>query len=257
MTGEGQLPRSYAEFGPLAPHLRYVERASRKLARSTFYGMARWQGRLERKQGFLGRIVDIGAELFAMSAVCMRAQMDAAAAAGGPRQDRRRAGRRLLRAGQAAVRRAVRPALDEHRQRGRRAGPAGHVRPVHLAGAGIVDPSIPGPLGGPGRARAVQARQRPPALGRRPGTRTSRGAVATRDVRPARGREQACSVISRFTFAAGAWSPCGGSGEPGESASSWATASRSASRSASSVTTAPRARAPGAPRPASSPRPPG
>jgi hypothetical protein len=62
----------------LAPHLRYVERASRKLARSTFYAMARWQGRLERKQGFLGRIVDIGAELFAMSAVCVRAQMDLA-----------------------------------------------------------------------------------------------------------------------------------------------------------------------------------
>jgi hypothetical protein len=53
-----------------------VERASRKLARSTFYAMARWQGRLERKQGFLGRIVDIGAELFAISATCVRAQMD-------------------------------------------------------------------------------------------------------------------------------------------------------------------------------------
>src|SRR5712691_11136928 len=77
MTGEGQRPRAYSEFGPLAAHLRYVERASRKLARVTFYGMGRWQGRLERKQGFLGRIVDIGAELFAMSAVCVRAQMDA------------------------------------------------------------------------------------------------------------------------------------------------------------------------------------
>ena len=59
-----------------------MERASRKLARATFYGMARWQGRLERKQGFLGRIVDIGAELFAMSAACVRAQMDATAGAG-------------------------------------------------------------------------------------------------------------------------------------------------------------------------------
>src|SRR5262250_1526491 len=77
MTGEGQKPRSFSEFGRLAPHLRYVERASRKLARSTFYGMARWQGRLERKQGFLGRIVDIGAELFAISAACVRAQLDA------------------------------------------------------------------------------------------------------------------------------------------------------------------------------------
>jgi hypothetical protein len=59
-----------------------VERASRKLARATFYGMGRWQGRLERKQGFLGRIVDIGAELFAISAVCVRAQMDAEVGAG-------------------------------------------------------------------------------------------------------------------------------------------------------------------------------
>jgi alkylation response protein AidB-like acyl-CoA dehydrogenase len=76
VTGQGQRPRSYSEFGPLAVHLRYAERASRKLARSTFYAMGRWQGRLERKQGFLGRIVDIGAELFAISAVCVRAQMD-------------------------------------------------------------------------------------------------------------------------------------------------------------------------------------
>ena len=52
-----------------------MERASRRLARSTFYGMARWQGRLERRQLFLGRIVDIGAELFAISAACVRTQM--------------------------------------------------------------------------------------------------------------------------------------------------------------------------------------
>jgi alkylation response protein AidB-like acyl-CoA dehydrogenase len=80
VAGEGQRPGGYREFGPLAAHLRYVERTSRRLARATFYGMSRWQGRLERKQGFLGRIVDIGAELFAMSATCVRAQMDAAAA---------------------------------------------------------------------------------------------------------------------------------------------------------------------------------
>src|SRR5262249_15301886 len=77
VTAQGQGPGSYGECGPLAAHLRYAERASRKLARSTFYAMGRWQGRLERKQGFLGRIVDIGAELFAISAVCVRAQMDA------------------------------------------------------------------------------------------------------------------------------------------------------------------------------------
>lgn len=72
--GEGQRPRAYAEFGSLAPHLRFVERCTRKLARNTFYGMARWQAKLEQKQGFLGRIVDIGAELFAMSATCVRAE---------------------------------------------------------------------------------------------------------------------------------------------------------------------------------------
>jgi alkylation response protein AidB-like acyl-CoA dehydrogenase len=73
-VGRGQVPTGYGEFGPLSAHLRYAERASRKLARSTFYAMSRWQGKLERKQGFLGRIVDIGAELFAMSAVCVRAR---------------------------------------------------------------------------------------------------------------------------------------------------------------------------------------
>ncbi|MCX4635878.1 acyl-CoA dehydrogenase [Streptomyces sp. RPA4-5] len=74
VAGPGQLPRTYQEFGTLAGHLRYVERTSRKLARSTFYAMSRWQGRMETKQGFLGRIVDIGAELFAMSAACVRAE---------------------------------------------------------------------------------------------------------------------------------------------------------------------------------------
>ncbi|MFI7010644.1 acyl-CoA dehydrogenase family protein [Streptomyces sp. NPDC050145] len=74
VAGPGQLPNAYAEFGDLATHLRYVERSARKLARSTFYAMSRWQGRMETKQGFLGRIVDIGAELFAMSAACVRAE---------------------------------------------------------------------------------------------------------------------------------------------------------------------------------------
>ncbi|AZM59762.1 MULTISPECIES: acyl-CoA dehydrogenase family protein [unclassified Streptomyces] len=78
VAGPGQLPGSYHEFKhgiDLSPHLRYVERTSRKLARSTFYAMSRWQGKMETKQGFLGRIVDIGAELFAMSAACVRAEL--------------------------------------------------------------------------------------------------------------------------------------------------------------------------------------
>lgn len=80
VAGPGQLPRSYGEFHPeghvdLSGHLRYVERGARKLARSTFYAMSRWQGKMETKQGFLGRVVDIGAELFAMSAACVRAEL--------------------------------------------------------------------------------------------------------------------------------------------------------------------------------------
>ncbi|MCL7426630.1 acyl-CoA dehydrogenase family protein [Streptomyces sp. YS415] len=77
VAGQGQLPYSYSEFKrevDLSAHLRHIERTSRKLARSTFYAMSRWQGRMESKQGFLARIVDIGAELFAMSAVCVRAE---------------------------------------------------------------------------------------------------------------------------------------------------------------------------------------
>jgi alkylation response protein AidB-like acyl-CoA dehydrogenase len=66
-VGQGTTPTSYSEFGDLAEHLRFAERNCRKLARSTFYGMSRWQGKLEKKQSFLGRIVDIGAELYAIS----------------------------------------------------------------------------------------------------------------------------------------------------------------------------------------------
>ena len=75
VTGRGHLPTAFSAFGDLAPHLRYVERTSRKLARSTFYGMARWREKLEYRQGFLGRLVDVAAELFAMSASCVRAEM--------------------------------------------------------------------------------------------------------------------------------------------------------------------------------------
>ena len=72
-VGEGQKPGAYEQFGDLAGHLRFVERNSRKLARSTFWGMSRWQAGLEKRQSFLGRIVDIGAELFAISSAVVYA----------------------------------------------------------------------------------------------------------------------------------------------------------------------------------------
>jgi alkylation response protein AidB-like acyl-CoA dehydrogenase len=74
--GRGQAPGSYGAYGELAEHMRYVERTSRKLARSTFYGMARWQANTEKHGAFLGRIVDIGAELFAIAAAVVYAQTE-------------------------------------------------------------------------------------------------------------------------------------------------------------------------------------
>jgi alkylation response protein AidB-like acyl-CoA dehydrogenase len=62
----------YGEYGPLAPHLRYIHRASKRLARQAFHGMLCYQAGLEKRQGFLFRWVDIAMELYAMAALCSR-----------------------------------------------------------------------------------------------------------------------------------------------------------------------------------------
>src|SRR5439155_26338884 len=100
-------PFRYRDSGRLARHLRFVERSCRKLARESFHGMVVYQAKMERKQGFLFRCVDIVMELFAMAAsVChaRRLRDDDHAEAGGAaaladlfcRQSRRRV-RRLFR----------------------------------------------------------------------------------------------------------------------------------------------------------------
>jgi alkylation response protein AidB-like acyl-CoA dehydrogenase len=71
--GWGHWPR-FAEFGKLAKHVRFVDRRSRKLSRSSFHGMALYQAGLQNKQAFLFRLVDIVNDLFAISAACARAQ---------------------------------------------------------------------------------------------------------------------------------------------------------------------------------------
>src|SRR5688500_13479643 len=65
----------YGEYGKLARRLRYIERTTRRLGRSIFHAMIRFGPKLERRQMVLLRAVDIGAELCAMSAACVRAHM--------------------------------------------------------------------------------------------------------------------------------------------------------------------------------------
>ena len=77
-VGRGQVPGTFNEFGKLSGHLRYAERHTRKLGRAIFHAMVRFGPKLERRQLVLFRAVDIGAELFAISAACVRARMLAA-----------------------------------------------------------------------------------------------------------------------------------------------------------------------------------
>jgi alkylation response protein AidB-like acyl-CoA dehydrogenase len=63
----------YSEFGPLATHMRFVSRSCRRLARTLFHCMVRFGPKLEKRQVVLGRLVEIGAELLAITAACSRA----------------------------------------------------------------------------------------------------------------------------------------------------------------------------------------
>jgi alkylation response protein AidB-like acyl-CoA dehydrogenase len=75
-------PRQFLPFtgsvmrvtGPLSRHIRYAARTSRRLARALFHAMLRNGPKLERQQLLLGRFVELGTELFAMTATCLRAE---------------------------------------------------------------------------------------------------------------------------------------------------------------------------------------
>ncbi|MDP6461694.1 MAG: acyl-CoA dehydrogenase family protein, partial [Gemmatimonadota bacterium] len=67
----GGVPRHIPH--ELCGHIRFVRRSAKRLARALFHAMATHAGGLERRQVLLGLFVDIGTELFAMSATVSRA----------------------------------------------------------------------------------------------------------------------------------------------------------------------------------------
>jgi alkylation response protein AidB-like acyl-CoA dehydrogenase len=64
---------AYSKYGDLARHIQFADRSSRRLARAIAQAMARYGPKLEHRQAVLFRIVDIGAELYAMCATCVKA----------------------------------------------------------------------------------------------------------------------------------------------------------------------------------------
>lgn len=64
------LNSSYQEMGTLAPHFKFIENTSHTLALKLFNAMVSYKQGLEKRQMLLGRLVEIGTELFAMAATC-------------------------------------------------------------------------------------------------------------------------------------------------------------------------------------------
>ncbi len=58
----------------LAGHLGEVSALSRKMARTLFHQMVKFGPKLEKRQVLLGRIADVGTDLFAIAATCIFAQ---------------------------------------------------------------------------------------------------------------------------------------------------------------------------------------
>lgn len=61
---------NYPELGPLEKHFKYIESTAHKMAGSIFHAMAKYQQKLEAKQLLLGRLMEIGTDLFVMAATC-------------------------------------------------------------------------------------------------------------------------------------------------------------------------------------------
>lgn len=66
----GLFTKRYNELGDLAKHFRYVESTSHKMTAKLFEAMAKYKQKLELKQMLLGRLMEIGTDLFAIAATC-------------------------------------------------------------------------------------------------------------------------------------------------------------------------------------------
>lgn len=60
--------KSYKDLGELGKHFHFIESNAHKLAKEIFSAMVKYKQGLERKQLHLARLMEIGTELFAMSA---------------------------------------------------------------------------------------------------------------------------------------------------------------------------------------------
>ncbi|GAB1511602.1 acyl-CoA dehydrogenase family protein [Actinophytocola sp. KF-1] len=67
-------PAALDDYGVLSGHLRFVERTCRDVAQHFAHGRSRWGEDLPQRQLFLGRLVDITAELYAMAVSCVYAR---------------------------------------------------------------------------------------------------------------------------------------------------------------------------------------
>lgn len=71
---QGLFSGSYKDMGKLERHYQFIEKKSHLLARTLFYYMARYRQKLESRQHILGRLMEIGTDLFVMAAACSYAQ---------------------------------------------------------------------------------------------------------------------------------------------------------------------------------------
>ncbi len=72
----GNIFPRFRSYGKLAKHARYVNRTTKKLARNAFWGVLRYRRKIDKRQAFLGRLVDIASEVYAISAVLIRANQE-------------------------------------------------------------------------------------------------------------------------------------------------------------------------------------